>query len=193
MTSLDTVETRRLYGERIRLHHWDILRRMSADAILMATLGGVWTEAQAREKLLWNCRQWEQNGHGQWLFFLKSTGEFVGRCGIRRMVIDEKEEIELGYSVVPTLWGQGLATEMGDKALRVSFDHFSYPSVVAFTLVGNDRSLRVMRKLGFSFEAEIIHAGRPHVLYRRRNSKQGVERNPTAPFTVQGYRTPLDG
>ncbi len=177
MTSLDTVETRRLYGERVHLGHWDIWRRMSADALLMATLGGVWTEAQAREKLLWNCGQWEQHGHGQWLFFLKSTAECVGRCGIRKMAVNQKEEIELGYSVVPTVWGQGLATEMGDRALRVSFDHFSHPSVVAFTLVDNDRSVRVMHKLGFSFEAEIIHAGRPHVLYRRRNPSSVVEGN----------------
>ena len=89
---------------------------------LMATLGGVWTEEQAREKLLWNCDQWARHGHGQWLFFLN-------------------------------------------------------PSVVALTLVGNRRPERVMQKLGFSFEAEITHAGLPHVLYRLAHPGQGVERS----------------
>jgi RimJ/RimL family protein N-acetyltransferase len=169
MMAPDTVETPRLRGERVTSGHWDVWRRMGADTRLMATLGGVWSEAQAREKLEWNCRHWEQSGHGQWLFFLKDGACFVGRCGIRMMTVNAKEEVELGYSVMPDLWGQGFATEMGATALHVAFEQFGYPSVVAFTLVNNGPSERVMRKLGFSFEDHIIHAGHPHVLYRRHN------------------------
>jgi len=169
MMAPDTVETARLHGERLAFRHWDIWRRMGADARLMATLGGVWTEAQAREKLEWNCRLWEQNGHGQWLFFMKDSGRFVGRCGIRKMIVNAKEEVELGYSVMPELWGQGFAPEMGVTALHVGFGQFRYPSVVAFTLESNGPSERVMRKLGFSFEDHINHAGQRHVLYRRHN------------------------
>jgi RimJ/RimL family protein N-acetyltransferase len=141
----------------------------------MATLGGVWTEAQARGRLEWNCRHWEQNGHGQWLFFTKDGARFAGRCGIRKMVVNAKEEVELGYSVTPDLWGQGFAPEMGVAALRVAFEHFGYPSVVAFTLVNNGPSERVMRKLDFSFEDHIIHAGQPHVLYRRHNPSTAMQ------------------
>jgi len=168
---MDTVETRRLRGERIHPRHWELWWSMGADTTLTATLGGVWTEAQAREKLLWNCQQWEQNGHGQWLFFLKGTGAFVGRCGLRRMMANDREEIELGYSVLPKLWGNGFATEMGETALHVAFERFNYPSVVAFTLVRNERSIRVMQRLGLSFDATITHAGQPHVLYRRTNPR----------------------
>jgi ribosomal-protein-alanine N-acetyltransferase len=169
MISLDTVETDRLRGERIHPCHWNIWRSMGANGTLMATLGGTWTEEQAREKLLWNCDQWARHGHGQWIFFLKEEGALVGRGGIRRMVVNEKEEVELGYAVLPERWGMGFAPEMGTKALAVAFDIFHYPSVVAFTLLDNRRSERVMQKLGFSFEAKIIHAGLPHVLYRLRH------------------------
>jgi RimJ/RimL family protein N-acetyltransferase len=137
----------------------------------LATLGGIWTEAQAQEKLDWNIRQWEQNGHGQWLFFMKDSGHFVGRCGIRKMVVNAKEEVELGYSVMPELWGQGFATEMGTTAVQVAFEQFGYPSVAAFSLTDNAPSERVMHKLGFSFEAHIVHDGHPHVLYRLWNPK----------------------
>ena len=87
----------------------------------------------------------------------------------RRMVVDATGEIELGYSVVPELWGRGLATEMGEAAVRVAFGSFGYPSVVAFTLASNAPSERVMQKLGFAREKNFVHAGEPHVLYRRRN------------------------
>ena len=169
MIAPDTVETARLRGERLVLRHWDIWQRMGADARLMETLGGIWKEAQAKERLEWNVNHWEQTGHGQWLFFMKDSAGFVGRCGIRRMIVNAKEEVELGYSVIPEFWSQGFATEMGVTALHVAFKQFRYPSVVAFTLVNNGPSERVMRKLGFFFEDHIIHAGQPHVLYRRHN------------------------
>jgi [ribosomal protein S5]-alanine N-acetyltransferase len=175
MMAPDTVEAVRLRGERLASRHWDIWRRMGTDARLMATLGGIWTDAQAREKLESHCHHWDQYGHGQWLFFMKDSAHFVGRCGIRKMIVNAKEEVELGYSVIPELWGQGYAPEMGVTALNVAFGQFGYPSVVAFTLVNNVRSGRVIRKLGFSFEGLIIHAGQRHVLYRRHNPNTAMQ------------------
>ena len=166
------VETERMWGERLASWHWETWRAMGSDPAVMATLGGVWSEETARTKLDWNIRQWEENGHGLWLFFLKDKGEFVGRCGIRRMTVNGALESELGYTVVPRLWGRGLAPEMGAKALDVAFGAFKYPSIVAFTLTTNKRSERVMQKLGFAFEARIEHSGQPHVLYRLKNPEQ---------------------
>lgn len=167
--NLDRIETLRLRGERLAPRHAEIWRAMGADATLMAPLGGPWNSEQAREKLRWNLRQWHENGHGQWLFFLREGGTFVGRCGIRKMPVNQREEIELGYSVMPAWWGKGYAPEMSTKALDIAFTTFHYPSVVAFTRLENHRSERVMQKLGFQFEATIVHAGEPHVLYRLRN------------------------
>ena len=50
---------------------------------------------------------------------------------------------------------------------RVATKH-SLNNLVCFTLVDNNASRRVMEKAGFTFERELIHAGMPHVLYRRR-------------------------
>ena len=167
--NLDRIETLRLRGERLALRHAEIWRAMGADAALMATLGGVWSPAQARAKLEWNLRQWEENGHGQWLFLLREGETLVGRGGIRKMMVNQRDEIELGYSVTPALWGQGYATEMSTKALEIAFTTFHYPSVVSFTRIDNGRSERVMQKLEFQFEATIVHAGEQHLLYRHRN------------------------
>jgi [ribosomal protein S5]-alanine N-acetyltransferase len=175
MVAPDTIETARLRGERLALRHWDIWRHMGADVRLMATLGGSWAEAQAREKLEWNCRHWTHHGYGQWLFFLKGSARFVGRCGIRKMLVNGQEEVELGYSVMPELWGHGFAPEMSTPALQVAFEQFGFPSVVAFTLVTNGPAERVMRKLDFSYEAHIIHAGQRHVLYRRHNPNTAMQ------------------
>jgi RimJ/RimL family protein N-acetyltransferase len=65
-----------------------------------------------------------------------------------------------------TFWGRGLATEMAEAILTVAFTHLDLPNIVAFTLVTNRASRRVMEKVGCTFERNIIHASLPHVLYR---------------------------
>ena len=41
------------------------------------------------------------------------------------------------------------------------------PSLVAFALSDNRGSRRIMEKLGFHYERDIVYLGVPHVLYRR--------------------------
>jgi [ribosomal protein S5]-alanine N-acetyltransferase len=166
---VESIETNRLRGERIRESHWQFWQRIGSNPSVMATLGGVWNEEKARKKLQWNCDRWNNYGHGQWIFFDKLTGQFVGRGGIRKVILTDREEVELGYSLMPEFWGQGLATEIGEKAVSIAFQEFSYSSVVGYTLVDNQKSERVLQRLGFSFERNIIYNRQPHVLYRAQN------------------------
>jgi RimJ/RimL family protein N-acetyltransferase len=68
---------------------------------------------------------------------------------------------------MPAYWGQGYATELGAAAVELAFGPLGLDSVVAYTLPHNLASRRVMDKLGFSYEREIVYADLPHVLYRR--------------------------
>jgi ribosomal-protein-alanine N-acetyltransferase len=168
---IELIETNRLRGERIYESHWKLWFDMGTNVDVMATLGGIWSQGKAWEKMKWNCEQWECYGHGQWMFFEKDTDSFVGRGGIRKTQVNSDEVIELGYALMPQYWGKGLAVEIGKKALSIAFDTFHYPSVVCFTLVDNKRSERVMQKIGFFFERNIMHAGLPHFLYIYQNPK----------------------
>jgi ribosomal-protein-alanine N-acetyltransferase len=166
---VELIETNRLQGERVQESHWQFWQTIGSNPNVMFTLGGVWNEEKARKKLQWNCDQWNNYGHGQWIFFDKVTSEFVGRGGIRKVILTDQEEVELGYSLMPKFWRQGLATEIGKKAVSIAFKEFSYSSVVGYTLVANQKSERVLQRLGFSFERNIMYAHQPHVLYRARN------------------------
>jgi [ribosomal protein S5]-alanine N-acetyltransferase len=166
---IEFIETPRLKGEKISVKHQGLLLEMSSNQLVMATLGGTWTPQETCKKIESNCEQWQCYGHGQWIFFDKATDLFVGRGGIRKVIVNDREEVELGYALMPEFWGRELAVEIGKKALSIAFNDFSYPSVVCYTLVENKRSERVMQKIGFFFEQEIIHANYPHVLYRYKN------------------------
>ena len=166
---IELIETRRLIGERVRKSHLPLWRQIGFNPQVMTTMGGAWTSEQAFQKLQKNCEQWKLYGHGQWTLFDRPTKEFVGRGGIRKVVVNDREEVELGYALMPQFWGRGLAVEIGEKALSIAFDLFNYPSVICYALTGNKRSRRVMEKLGFSFERNVLIADKPHIFYRYLN------------------------
>jgi ribosomal-protein-alanine N-acetyltransferase len=77
-----------------------------------------------------------------------------------------KDEIELGYALLPEFWGKGLATEMAKATVAVGFEQLALPELVCFTLVTNEASQRVMEKAGFRYERDFVHVGLPHMFYR---------------------------
>ena len=166
---ISLIETQRLRGEKIQESHWQYWLKIGSDEQVMATMGGIWNHQKAQEKMQRNREQWRLHGHGQWLFFSKKNRQFVGRGGIRKVIVNSNDEVELGYALMPNFWGQGLAVEIGHKALSIAFNIFGYSSVVCYTLVDNQKSQKVMQKIGFLFEDNILLANRPHVLYRYLN------------------------
>ena len=82
------------------------------------------------------------------------------------MTLHGRPEVEINYALMPTFWGKGLATEIATANVELSA-RLGMRSLVAFTLPGNHGSRRVMEKLGFGYERDILYTGIPHVLYRR--------------------------
>lgn len=48
--------------------------------------------------------------YGRWAVEDKFTGEFVGSFAI--IPVEGKEQMQLGYALLPTHWGKGYATEL---------------------------------------------------------------------------------
>jgi RimJ/RimL family protein N-acetyltransferase len=73
------------------------------------------------------------------------------------------EVLELGYHFRSTCWGNGYATEAARAVLATA------PAVVveASVVPDNERSRQVVKRLGFSVAAQIVHAGRNHDLWER--------------------------
>jgi RimJ/RimL family protein N-acetyltransferase len=168
VTGLDRLETERLVGERLREEHFAYQRAMDSDPDVMATLGGVRSENESWEQLRSGLEHWERYGFGPWVFHARETGEALGGAALRHVEIEGRDEVEVGYGLVPDFWGQGLAAELARESVRVGFEVLGLPDLVSFTLPTNSRSRRVMEKAGFRYERDVEHAGLPHVLYRLR-------------------------
>ena len=82
------------------------------------------------------------------------------------------DEVEVGWSIAPDRWGEGLATELARASVRAAFDVLGLDGViVAYTANDNVASWRVMEKAGLEFDREIVAVGLPHVLYRARRDR----------------------
>ncbi len=159
--------TQRLRAEPITPAHRGALCELLGDPRVGATLGGVADTAEVDSYLAREHEHWAAHGFGYWIWLDRETGEPVGRGGLHHAHVGGRDEIEVGWAVWPARWSQGFGTEIGAGALAYGFEVLELPTIVAYTMVDNRASRRVMEKLGFEYERDVMHAGLPHVLYRR--------------------------
>lgn len=67
------------------------------------------------------------------------------------MRLDGGAEIEIGYRLVRSAWGRGIATEAGERLLRHAFVDLNFSTIVAVTSAENVASQRVLTKLGMQY------------------------------------------
>lgn len=161
----DDFSTARLRAERLTSEHFEALCDMDRDPQFMGLLGGPRDAVQTAEYLAKNLQHWADHGFGLWV--LRDTdGRIVGRGAVRHLLVEDTDEVELGYGFYPEFWGRGLATEIAAAFLHVGREQLGLPSLVAITRHANVGSQRVLIKTGLVHERDIDHEGVPHMLYR---------------------------
>jgi len=163
---IDKIETENLVGTRIQEDDLGVLYRMYTNEEVMYTLGGPKLFREAKELHKRMMDHWEKHDFGIYILRDKKTGEFAGRGGIKKVTIENKEEVEVLYALMPQFWGKGLALEIAKKSIEVAFEHLNLNDLICFTWVENKKSQRVMEKAGFKFEKNFTHYDLPHVLHR---------------------------
>ena len=90
-------------------------------------------------------------GYGFWAAIEKSTGQFIGWFHFRPVRGAPSDDVELGYRLRKSAWGQGYATEGSRALIDKGFAELGVERVVASTMVVNVASRRVMEKAGLRF------------------------------------------
>jgi RimJ/RimL family protein N-acetyltransferase len=94
-------------------------------------------------------------GYGMSVMERKSDGAAAGLCGLVKR--DTLPDPDLGFALLDGHAGQGYAVEAAAAVLQHAREVLRLPRVLAIVAPGNERSARLLRKLGFRRE------GRPHV------------------------------
>jgi len=96
------------------------------------------------------------HGFGLWAVERKSDGVTLGMCGlIKRETLDD---VDIGFAFLERFNGQGYAFEAASAVMAHARETLKLPRVVAITSVDNDRSIRLLGKVGLKFE-KLIRLG----------------------------------
>jgi [ribosomal protein S5]-alanine N-acetyltransferase len=120
-----------------------------------------------------NIERFERDGTGLWAIEDRATGEFLGDCGLVRQLVDGEDELEVGWHVKRSRWGQGIAPEAGAAFRDRAFGELGYERIISLIRPENVQSRRVAEKLGMSVEKETLFGsmGWRHFVYALRRWK----------------------
>jgi RimJ/RimL family protein N-acetyltransferase len=90
-------------------------------------------------------------------------GQLVGFCGLRHM--NGSRDVELLYGILPRYWGEGMVTEAAREVLRHGFESCGLARIMGVTDTPNQRSVRVMQRLGMVFQDRREYKGLDTVFY----------------------------
>ena len=150
---------------------------MGADPEVMEHFPGTLSRAQSAELVQTIERGFRERPYGLWALELPGEVPFGGFVGITPVPgeMPFAPATEIGWRLARRLWGRGLAYEAALAVIDHAFDPLQLPELVAYTAVGNDRSRRLMVRLGMHRDpAEDFlhprlaadHRLAHHVLYR---------------------------
>lgn len=109
--------------------------------------------------------QYESLGIGRWAVLEKSTSEFIGWSGLKRITepfLGMPFYYDLGYRFRTQFWGKGYATESAKAWVNEAFHNLQLPELFASTHLENHASAGVLLKCGFEEQAPVEHDADPY-------------------------------
>lgn len=164
---MDRFSTDRLTAEKLHESHLADLVALHLDPEVSSYLGGVRTPEVTKTYLATNMAHWDLHGFGLWVVRTKD-GAFAGRAGIRHLLVDDVDEIEIFYAFRRDVWGQGFAREIAAALTEIGLSQLGLPSLIGLVFVGNIASRRVLERTNYILEKSTHRHGEDGVIYRIR-------------------------
>lgn len=141
------------------------------------SLDGALSREGARSKLRDLIALYEERGFSKLILTEKASGCRIGYCGFGWEPIEGAPEPELGYRLLGSARGRGLATEAARAVIADAFTRVHMPFVRAIVEKANAPSRRVLGKLGLAYERRVLLRGRDLLLYQldRQSRDRDVE------------------
>ena len=170
-----------LLTERLVLRRWraedvDAVAAMNADPIVMEFFPSTMTREESAASVQRSDAAFDDLGFGLWAVEVPGEAPCIGFVGLAvpRFETAFTPCVEIGWRLAAQFWGRGYAPEAARAALSFGFTVAGLDEIISFTTVRNERSQRVMRKIGMERDpdGDFDHPytpgwdGRRHVLYR---------------------------
>jgi len=105
---------------------------------------------------------YDRHGFGLNCVELRDSGVPIGMCGLIKR--DSLEDADIGYALLPEHCSKGYAHEAAMAVMATAGGEFGMRRVVAVTNAENERSIRLLERMGFRYERMIaLHDGEPEI------------------------------
>ena len=173
-------------SERLGFRHWvndDIVpfAEMCNDPLVMEFFPKKLTLQETNALIERIKKHFIEKGYGLYAVDRLNTQTFIGFIGFATPGFEAYFTpcVEIGWRLKKESWDQGFATEGALKCLEYGFQQLNFQDVFSFTSEINQRSIRVMQKIGMqkvgTFDHPLVEEGsklRKHVLYKISNALQ---------------------
>lgn len=159
MTGATSIETERLLIRRFTADdaeaYWPLV---SSPAVLRYVGEPPVTSIRAVRDLLETrpLRDYRLYGYGRMACIEKDSGRLIGFSGLK--YLDDMDETDIGYRFLPEAWGKGFATESAAAIIARQAIELDLRRIVGLVEPENEGSVRVLRKLGLTFERRLADA-----------------------------------
>lgn len=156
----------------------DIALEMYTDPAVVKYVCDPMSEDEIRKEMSYVTKRGSNGCIGIWCISDRRTSEKYGDGYLLPMPVDEDDtdwdllvpdampdgDIEVGYFLKRSAWGNGFATEACRRLIKFAFEETSLKEVVATLDEGNQNSRIVLEKAGFSYGGRIRAYGKdgPH-------------------------------
>jgi RimJ/RimL family protein N-acetyltransferase len=171
----DFLTTPRLTLRRFTAEDAPAMFRLGRDPMVMRYIGSppMQTEAEALAYLQSHpLHDYQRTGFGRLALVWPQSGEIIGFCGLKW--VDEINGFDLGYRLLPPYWGQGLAVEAAVAVLADARKNsvccpqgLQQNQIFGLVHPGNQGSIRVLEKIGFVYQQDILFSLLPEQAVRQ--------------------------
>lgn len=129
--------------------------------VARTTIDGIQDRETARKHLHNFLEHQEKYGYSQWAIFNTESNAFTGRGGLTTRVLNADVGLgtEIRFAFMPEFWGKGYASEFAFAVKDYARDILKLSKIVASSSPKNDKSNRVLEKVGFKFIKNILPQG----------------------------------
>jgi RimJ/RimL family protein N-acetyltransferase len=140
--------------ERLLLRRWresdlEPFAALNADPVVMEHFQGLQSR-EVTEAFVGRIEaHWEAHGWGLWAVEVPDVAPFIGFVGLWPADdVTGEPMVEVGWRAARAYWGHGYVSEAAREALRFGFEDVGLDEIVSFTVPQNQRSRRVMERIG---------------------------------------------
>ena len=154
------LQTERLFINSPALEDIDDWHALHSDPDVMQYIDGARQRRTIRQWLKQDIAHQNKYGFSMGSVFRKESHQFIGRAGIfYRNYEDNQPDIEIGYVLHKTYWGQGYATELVQNIIKWGFVNLNFTKLMAITHPENRASQCVLEKSGMKFSRRVQYQG----------------------------------